>query len=213
MKDDLRTMFNRVCADAINAYIDTVIFIMGIKCSYPDNGCHLYRYSFYSIRQRTILSVKKLIEPSGKDKININTIIKQLDKNSDLFKDRFPSWKADMDFLSKTYEELIESDAAKRLKVFRDSICHNTEENAEIMVYCKDLMRATKFVLDVLSYVYFVLYEKDADFLLEVRNMAHILAHDYWDGLYAAVKQTEPRHAMVNRLQDILDGNFEKQVK
>lgn len=206
---DFKSIFCVVCADAIKAYIDTVVFLTGMVSRKPDKDNHLYRYSFYAIRDKTIISVKKLIEPDNKDRKNIRSIIKQLETTSAEVENKIPHWQENIDLMSKMYAELVNSDGAHRLQDFRNAICHCIHNGKERKIYCKDLIRVTTFSLDLLAYVYSILYDKKAHFLLETRKIAHVLAKDYWDGVCIAGRKAPLRHKMTNRLQDILDGKFE----
>ena len=205
----LEDIFKTVCPYVISAYIDTVIFLKGVDSKFFDDGCHLYRYSFYAVRQRTIIAVKKLIEPSTKDKISIHSIIKFIQQDKEAIKSRFPHLEENIDLISKTYEELKSSEGANRLKDCRDAICHNLKESNLSYVKCGDLMQIMSFSLSLVDYIYQKMYAKDAVFLTEIRNIAQILAHDYWAGLEKAARQTDSRHGIVNRLDSILKGNFE----
>lgn len=56
-----------VYSNAVNALIDTYIFMYQAVYKLSHTDTHLFRYSYYAVRQRAVISVRKPIEPSRFD--------------------------------------------------------------------------------------------------------------------------------------------------
>lgn len=56
-----------VYSNAVNALIDTYIFMCPAVYKFSHTDTHLFRYSYYAARQRAVISVRKPIEPSHFD--------------------------------------------------------------------------------------------------------------------------------------------------
>ena len=192
-----------VCCDAEGALIDTYMFMYPAANRQLYSSTHLYIYSLCTIRQRAILSVKKLIEPSGKDRINVHSIVEMILKpDFDLMS------KIDKQTLSNLFFELFNSDAALRVKNFRDAFCHNIPNNDEAFVFCKDVMHIMNGVLFILSTLYREVLKKDVDIFVESKEIATVLSQDYWNGINSAAKTVDSRVAMRKRLDQLLNREF-----
>ena len=67
----------------IKSYLDSAVFMTIVKLANDKQrtSVFVFDYSYYAIRSRAIISAKSLIEPSKKDKLTLDTVIKELQKS------------------------------------------------------------------------------------------------------------------------------------
>ena len=131
---EYRKNLDALSSAVLRAYLDSVMFliIVPIANDKRKTSNFLFDYSYYSIRERAIIAAKSLIEPQGKDKLTIERIIKDLQKHN--------KYKQYADTIYSQYQELFNSEEVKRVKKFRDSLCHNITDDNEIKIYCDDIL-------------------------------------------------------------------------
>ena len=137
--------FERISALVFKAYLDSVMFlsIVPLATDKRKTSDFLFDYSYYTIRERAIIAVKSLIERQGKNRLTLERIIKSLEEKEE--------YKTYAEELYSQYKDLFDSDAAHRIKKFRDSLCHNIKNDCEIKIYCKDKRSLLKFVFERLE--------------------------------------------------------------
>ena len=156
----------------------------------------LFDYSYYSIRERAIISTKSIIEPSGKDRLTIEKIIKKLQQEE--------KYKQFANRLHERYKELFDSEEAKRVKDFRDALCHNVENASEKMIYCKDIMTIIADVMDILNGIYQYVFNRNNEDFYKIRNLSMTLADDYWKGICEQADKMPNRHEELLELQKLI---------
>lgn len=121
-----------LCSATLQALIDSYMFMFPAAYRYDNTNTHLFRYTFYAIRQRTVLSVRKLIEPSrkGKDKITIQSIVELAIKPDFLLLSEKEKIALSVDFYN-----LFSSEHTKRVRDFRNAFCHNTPDSDEVSIF------------------------------------------------------------------------------
>lgn len=184
----------------LKAYLDSAIFMTILELANDEHRINnfLFDYSYYTIRGRAIISAKSLIEPSGKDKLTLDTIIKKLVQNK--------KHKEFADELHKEYKELLDSEGAKRVKDFRDSLCHNIEDDSERMLYCNDIKAIINTTMNILQDIYQeVFYTANEDFF-KIEYLALTLADDYWHGICEQADKAPSRQKELIELQRMLSG-------
>ena len=199
----LEKLLTKVCSDTISAYIDANMFMFPAGYKLDNQNTRMYLYTWYAIRQRAILSIKKLIELSGKDKITVHSIVKLTTKP-----DFHLITEEEKKALSADFETLFTSEYAKRVKEFRDAFCHNIPDRDEAMCYYKDFMYIIDDVIYILSSLYRIIFDKEPTFFIEARDIALTLAPEYWEALSKAAGTANNNQTINIRLDQLLSGKF-----
>ena len=94
---------NALSSMVLKAYFDSVMFLTIVKLATDKRKTSnfLFDYSYYSIRERVIISAKSIMEPESKDKLTIAKTIKNLQQND--------GYKQFADKIYKEYQELFKS--------------------------------------------------------------------------------------------------------
>lgn len=194
-----------VCSATIQAYIDTNMFMFPAAFKHQNQNTQVYLYTFYAIRQRAVLSVRRLIEPSGKgnDRITIQSIVKLATKPDFLFLSEKEKGALTLDF-----DTLFNSEHTKRIKNFRDSLCHNMPDKEDIMCYYKDFMYIIESAIYILKQLYSKAFGYTPTFFIEARDIALFLAKEYWQSISKAAGMAENRNDINARLDQLLNGKF-----
>lgn len=189
----------------LQALIDTYMFMFPVAYRHDNTNTHLFRYTFYAIRQRTVLSVRKLIEPSGKgkDKITIQSIVEFAIKPDFLLLS-----EKEKRALSADFDNLFSSEHTKRIRDFRNAFCHNIPDNNEVMCYHKDFMYIIDGAIHILEQLYTKAFNTIPTFFAETRNIAEFLAADYWESISKASGLSNNREDINARLDQLLNGKF-----
>ena len=182
----------------IKAYLDSAVFMTILELAKDTHRTSnfLFDYTYYTIRVRAIISAKSIIEPTSKDKLTLDTVIKELQKNE--------KYKEFADDLHKEYEELFDSEGAKRVKNFRDSLCHNIQ--AERMLYCKDIMAILNTSMNIINDIYRQVFNTLNEDFFKIPKISMTLADDYWRGIREQADKAPNRHKELVELQRMLDG-------
>lgn len=204
-KEKLEKQLPIVCGNALGAYLDTNIFMFPAAFKTFRADTHLFAYSYYAIRNRTILAVKKLIEPSGKNKVNVDSIIKIITAPDCPYLS-----PQDKEGLAHDFKELQQSESALRLKKFRDVIAHDLPDSDNVMIIYNDLMNTVEDVLYILSFVYMAVFKENKMEAAcdEMKEIARFLADDYWRAIGLISRQMPKRASKVARLNKLLRGQF-----
>lgn len=189
-----KKILDTVSSIVLKTYLDSAMFIWIVKFvndkRRPNN--FLFDYSYYSIREKSIIGTKSIIEPKGKNKLTIDRVIKELQQCKE--------YKQFADELRIKYEELFDSEAAKRVKDFRDSLCHNIENDSGIMIYCDDIMTLIDGVMKILNNIYnHVFNTKNEDFY-KIQYLSKTLADNYWA---AICDQADKMPRLDNELKEL----------
>ncbi len=184
----------------LKSYLDSVIFMAILELANDKHRTSnfLFNYSYYSIRERAIISTKSLIEPSGKNKLTLDTVIKELQVNE--------KYKNFSDELQKEYKELLHSDGAKRVKNFRDSLCHNIESDSERMLFCNDISSIINTTLNILQSIYLNVFCIPNEDFYKIEYIALTLADDYWKAICEQADKMPNRFEELTELQRMLSN-------
>ena len=187
-----------VSSSIFKAYFNSVMFLTIVKLANDKRKTSnfLFDYSYYSIRERAIISAKSIIEPESKDKLTVAKIIKNLLQND--------GYKQIADKIYKEYQELFKSEEAKRLKNFRDSLCHNIENSQEIMIYCDDLMTVVDGVMKIINKIYLQIFNVANQDFYKIQDISKVLADDYWGAICEQADKMPKRTNELNDLQRII---------
>jgi hypothetical protein len=185
---------NALSSVVLRAYLDSAIFIRIVEFANNKRRANnfLFDYSYYSIREKAIIATKSIIEPTGKNKLTINKIIKELQQSEE--------YKQFADGLYIKYTELLESKEAKRVKAFRDSLCHNIEDDTVIMVYCGDIMYIIDSVMKILDRIYQHVFNIQNEDFYKIQYLSVILADNYWT---AICDQADRMPTLDNELREL----------
>ncbi|MDR2902873.1 MAG: hypothetical protein LBU87_07225 [Lactobacillales bacterium] len=193
-----------VCSATIQAYIDTNMFMFPAAFKHENQNTQVYLYTFYAIRQRAVLSVRRLIEPAKKnDKVSLESVVKLATKSD--FHILSEEEKA---ILSKEFNALFNSEHTKRIKDFRDSLCHNMPDKEDIMCYYKDFMHITNEAMYILESLYIKAFKTTPTFFLEARDIALFLSKEYWQSISRAAGTADNKNGINARLDQLLNGKF-----
>lgn len=187
-----------VSSSIFKAYFNSVMFLTIVKLANDKRKTSnfLFDYSYYSIRERAIISAKSIIEPESKDKLTVAKIIKNLLQND--------GYKQIADKIYKEYQELFKSEEAKRLKNFRDSLCHNIENCQEIMIYCDDLMTVVDGVMKIINKIYLQIFNVANQDFYKIQDISKVLADDYWGAICEQADKMPKRIKELIELQRII---------
>lgn len=194
---EYRKNLDALSSAVLRAYLDSVMFLIIVpiandKCKTSN---FLFDYSYYSIRERAIIAAKSLIEPQGKNKLTIEKVIKDLQQNN--------QYKQYADEMYSRYKELFDSEEAKRVKKFRDSLCHNIKENDDIKIYCDDILMLIDDVMKILADIYQHVFNIKNENFYKIQNISKTLADDYWGAICEQADKMPNRHKELTELQKI----------
>lgn len=203
--EELKRQLKIVCSSAICALIDTHIFMFPAAYQHKNQNTQVYLYTYYAIRQRAILSVRKLIEPSSKnnDKITLQSIVKLATKSDFLL-----LTEKEKIVTSEYFEKLFNSEHTKRVKAFRDSFCHNMPDKDEVKCYYKDFMHIVNEAIYILENLYIKEFSIFPIFFIEARDIAIFLSKEYWQSVSKAAETANNRNDINSRLAQLLNGKF-----
>ncbi|MDD5021620.1 MAG: hypothetical protein PHR82_05725 [Endomicrobiaceae bacterium] len=203
--EELKYQLKIVCSATIHALIDTHMFMFPEAYQQKNKNTHVYLYTFYAIRQRAILAVRKLIEPSGKnnDKITLQSIVKLATKSDFLL-----LTEKEKTALSADFDILFNSEYTKRVKAFRDSFCHNMPDKGEVKSYYKDFMYIINGAIYILEQLYLIFFSTTPIFFKEARDIAIFLSKEYWQSISKATEMATNRNDINTRLAQLLNGKF-----
>ena len=194
---EYRKNLDALSSAVLRAYLDSVMFliIVPIANDKRKTSNFLFDYSYYSIRERAIIAAKSLIEPQGKNKLTIEKVIKDLQQNN--------QYKQYADEMYSRYKELFDSEEAKRVKKFRDSLCHNIKENDDIKIYCDDILMLIDDVMKILADIYQHVFNIKNENFYKIQNISQTLADDYWGAICEQADKMPNRHKELTELQKI----------
>jgi len=193
-----------VCSQAVGAYLDSCMFMYPDAVEHLRSNTHLFLYSYYAIRNRAILSAKKLIEPSGKTKINLDSIVKIITKpDCDILQE-----KQKQDLIG-WFNDVQKSEHGMRLKNFRDAIAHNVPDGDKAMIIYNDLKFTVSDAMDILERLYIDVFGRMPRFFDEIPYIAGPLSKDYWEAIDKAAKKAPVRGKELTRLNQLLRWDFE----
>ena len=201
---ELKKQLKIMCGATIHALIDTYMLMFPAAYKYENKNTFMFRYTFYAFQQRAMTSVRKLIEPSSKNKITIESIIKLATKPdfSLLSEKEKAALKAD-------YDVLFNSEETKRIKEFRNALCHNLLDGDKARCYYNDFMFIVSGLHHILEQLYLITALTVPTCFKEARNIAEYLAANYWKALDMAAKNSNNNHDINTKLQKLLDGEFD----
>ena len=202
-KRELERQISLVCRDTIGAIFDFHMFMFPKAFWHKNQNTRMYYYTWYAIRLRTVVSVRKLIEPAGKNKVNIKTIVDlvTLPENTIISDKEKKAVLAD-------FETLFNSEHTKRIKRFRDSVVHSVPNNDEILCYYKDFMYILNGAMYILEALYIIVFKKEPTFFYEIRDIALELSNEYWSSLSNVAGNAKENQKINTRLYQLLDGKF-----
>ena len=180
-----------MCSATIHALIDTYMLMFPEAYKQENKNTFMFRYTFYAFQQRAMISVRKLIEPSSKNKITIKLATKP--DFSLLSEKEKTALKAD-------YDELFNSEETKRIKEFRDALCHNLLDGDKAMYYYNDFMFIVSGSIHILEQLYLIVLSSLPTFFVEARNIAEYLAANYWQAFDKAAKNSNNNHDINTKL-------------
>lgn len=184
----------------LKAYLDSAVFMSIVKLANDKRrtSVFIFDYSYYAIRNRAIISAKSIIEPSGKCKLTLDSMLKELQKNE--------KYKEFSNELYKEYKELLNSEGAKRVKDFRDSLCHNIENDSEKMLYCKDITVIINVCMNILQDIYQRLFNTNNEDFYKIQHISATLADDYWAAICKQADKAPKRRQELTELQRIFSS-------
>lgn len=196
---EYKKMLDALSATVLRAYLDSVMFVYIIEFANdkrrPNN--FLFDYSYYSIREKAIIAAKNLIEPQGNNRLTIEKVIKYLQHNE--------QHKQYGDEIYLRYRELFDSEGAKRVKFFRDSLCHNIENEPKIMIYGKDILIIINDVMKILNDIYLYVFKTKNENFCKIQNISMLLADDYWGAICNQADKMPNRSNELMELQKLFD--------
>ncbi len=196
---EYRKNLDALSSAVLRAYLDSVMFliIVPIANDKRKTSNFLFDYSYYSIRERAIIAAKSLIEPQGKNKLTLERVIKDLQQND--------KYKQYADAMYSRYKKLFDSEEAKRVKRFRDSLCHNIKEDDNINIYCDDILMLIDDVMKILADIYQRIFNIKNENFYKIQNISKILADDYWGAICEQADRMPNRHKELTELQKLLN--------
>lgn len=194
---EYRKNLDALSSAVLRTYLDSVMFliIVPIANDKRKTSNFLFDYSYYSIRERAIIAAKSLIEPQGKNKLTLEKVIKDLQQND--------KYKQYADAMYSRYKELFDSEEAKRVKKFRDSLCHNIKENDDIKIYCGDILMLIDDIMKILADIYQHVFNIKNENFYKIQNISKTLADDYWGAICEQADKIPNRHKELTELQKI----------
>ena len=197
--DEYKKTLDTLSSAVFKAYFDSVMFlsIVSLANDKRRTSNFLFDYSYYSIRERAIIAIKSLIEPHGTNKLTLEKIIKDLQKKEE--------YKTYADNLYSQYKELFNSDSAKRIKKFRDTLCHNIKDGCEIKIYCKDILELMDSMMKILDGIYLHVFKENNENIDKIQYLAKTLSDDYWDEICTQADEAPKRSQELNELHKIFN--------
>ena len=199
---DYRKNLDNLSALVFKAYLDSVMFlsIVPLATDKRKTSNFLFDYSYYTIRERAIIAVKSLIERQGKNRLTLERIIKSLEEKEE--------YKTYAEELYSQYKDLFDSDAAHRIKKFRDSLCHNIKDDCEIKIYCKDILDVMNGILSIIDNIYQLVFKEYNENFGKIQNLSHVLADDYWGAICKQADEIPNRYQELTELQKMFKHQF-----
>ena len=188
-----------VSSKVLKAYLDSAMFIWIVKFANDKRRTSnfLFDYSYYSIREKSIIGTKSIIEHKGKNRLTIDRVIKELQRNDE--------YKQFADELYAKYDELLHSEGAKRVKDFRDSLCHNIENDSGIMIYCDDIMTLIDGVMKILNNIYQRVFNTINEDFYKIQQPSMTLADNYWAAICEQADKMPKLNKELAELQRMFD--------
>lgn len=185
----------------LKAYLDSAVFMSIVKLANDKRrtSVFIFDYSYYCARNRAIISAKSIIERAGKNRLTLDTIIKELQKNE--------KYKKFADELHIEYNQLFDSEGAKRVKGFRDTLCHNINDDSEKMLYCKDIMAILNVCMNILQDIYQELFNTINGDFFKIQHLSATLANDYWAAICEQADKVPNRNKELAELQRIFNSS------
>ena len=198
-KKEYRKTLDTFSSVILKAYLDSIIFLSIVPLANDKHKTSnfLFDYSFYTIRERTIISAKSLMEKKGSNKISLEKVIKDLQQNE--------KFKSVADDLHSKYIELFSSEEAKRVKEFRDSLCHNIENCDGIKIYCDDLMTIIDGAMKIVNEIYKLVYNSSNEDFYKISFISKTLADDYWGAICHQADRMPKRYEELAELQRMIN--------
>lgn len=196
--EEYKKELDALSSAVLKAYFDSTMFIIIVPIvnDRRKTSNFLFDYSYYSIRERAIIATKSIIEPKGKNRLTLEKVIKELQQSNDYNK------FANEMYLK--YQELFDSAEAKRVKEFRDSLCHNITEDAQKMIYCKDIMIIIDDVMKILNNIYQKVFNTRNEDFYKIQQISMTLADDYWSAICGQADKMPDRNKELLELQRII---------
>lgn len=196
---DYRKNLDNLSALVFKAYLDSVMFlsIVPLATDKRKTSNFLFDYSYYTIRERAIIAVKSLIERQGKNRLTLERIIKSLEEKEE--------YKTYAEELYSQYKDLFDSEAAQRIKKFRDSLCHNVKDDCEIKIYCKDILEVMNSILGIIDNIYQSIFNVANENFYKIQNLSHLLADDYWRAICKQADEMPNRYQELTELQKLFN--------
>lgn len=193
-----RKKLDALSSAVLKAYFDSIMFlkIVPIANDKRKTSNFLFDYSYYSIRERAIIAAKSLIEPKGKNKLTIEKIIKDLQK--------YEEYKQFASEQYAKYEELFSSEGSKRVKEFRDALCHSMENDSEKMIFCDDIMIIIDDTMKILNNIYKRVFNTTNENFYKIQNLSMLLSDDYWGAICEQADKQPNRFNELTELQRML---------
>lgn len=196
---DYRKNLDNLSALVFKAYLDSVMFLSIVPLATDKRKISnfLFDYSYYTIRERAIIAVKSLIERQGKNRLTLERIIKSLEEKEE--------YKTYAEELYSQYKDLFDSEAAQRIKEFRDSLCHNVKDDCEIKIYCKDILEVMNGILGIIDNIYQSIFNVTNENFYKIQNLSHLLADDYWRAICKQADEMPNRYQELTELQKLFN--------
>ena len=184
----LQKQLKIMCSTTIHALIDTYMLMFPEAYKHENKNTFMFRYTFNAFQQ---------------SKTTIDSIVKLATKPdfSFLSEQEKTALKAD-------YDVLFNSEETKRIKEFRDALCHNLLDGDKAMYYYNDFMFIVSGSIHILEQLYLIVMSSLPTFFADARNIAEYLAANYWKALDTAAKNSNNNHDINAKLQKLLDGEF-----
>ena len=196
---DYRKRLDALSSVVLKAYLDAAMFVIIVPIANDKRKTSnfLFDYSYYTIRERAIIAAKSIIEPKGTNKLTIEKVIKELQQ--------MDKYKQFADEMYAKYKELFSLEGTKRVKEFRDSLCHNLENGSERMIYCHDILVIIDNVMRILNNIYQYVFNTTNEDFYKIQHISMTLADDYWTAICEQADKQPNRHQELTELQRILN--------
>ena len=129
--------------------------------------------------------------------MTIDRVIKELQRNDE--------YKQFADEMYAKYDELLHSEGAKRVKDFRDSLCHNIENDSGIMIYCDDIMTLIDGVMKILNNIYQRVFNTINEDFYKIQQPSMTLADNYWAAICEQADKMPKLNKELAELQRMFD--------
>lgn len=197
---EYRNKLDALSSAVLKTYLDSAMFVIIVPIANDKRKTSnfLFDYSYYTIRERAIIAAKSIVEPQGKNKLTIEKVIKELQQKE--------KYKQFADEMYAKYKELFNSDGTKRVKEFRDSLCHNLENDSEKMIYCHDILVIIDDVMKILNNIYRHVFNTTNEDFYKIQHISMTLADDYWGAICEQADKQPNRYKELTELQRILNS-------